>query len=79
MHWKSNPTPKPAAGDTRTRVRFAWLPKRIGEATYWLCQYEELYAYEVRNVAGIVGDTAASFPVGAWVLVSAKPVKWVPA
>lgn len=42
MKWKCNQVVYPKIGDTRNRVRFAWLPTRINESTIvWLERFIE--------------------------------------
>lgn len=73
-----NITPK--AGDVKTIVKRAWLPKTVANVRIWLEQYEELYVYEERKIESNIelpDNKRAVFIVGNWVKVSEKLIKWV--
>lgn len=62
-------------GDSKEVVRFAWLPKRIGNTVIWLESYRTLYAWiEAKYVIPLDGQEM-SFTYGEWKIVSQQPVK----
>lgn len=63
-------------GSAKTIVKWAWLPKRIGNTLIWLEQYEQLFVYEEREVNAIIGNSMATFNVRSWTLVDQRMVKW---
>lgn len=77
MVWAANQGPIRKNGDTRTKVRFAWFPHRIGDVYVWLAQYETLEAWQVTAVPVIIEAQGKVFEIGKWVKVSEKLVKWI--
>lgn len=43
MRWTIKQEPK--WGDTRTKIKFAWLPVKIENTVVWLEEYESLQRY----------------------------------
>lgn len=78
MKWKVDEPAALQPNDNRTNTKFAFFPKRIGGAMYWLCQYEELQVWVVSEIPTIKGQPL-TFSVGNWVTVSIKPIRWIPA
>lgn len=78
MKWKVDESTPVQPNSNRTITHFAWIPKRIGGAVYWLCQYEELQVWVVSEVSTMLGGKTLVFIPGQWVTVSIKPIRWIP-
>lgn len=70
MKLKTTIQPKYQEGATRSILRFAWLPHRIGDKKVWLERYEVLYVWCVEKVKGEIEGKAVEFIVGNWKKVS---------
>lgn len=80
MIWAVSNVITPKAGDTRTTVRYAYLPKRLmtkeGPVKIWLAQYERLEVYAVKSITAILQGEQKIFEIGEWVNVAEMPIKW---
>lgn len=70
-------TPQPKAGDSKSVLRFAYLPHIVENTAtrVWLERYEVLYVWKVDNVDGSVEGKVMSFPYGAWIKVAERLIK----
>lgn len=67
MRWTIKQGPVP--GQERTRLKFAWLPVKIGRVMVWLERYQVLERYTVYH--------QNSFPP-EWKVVSVSTAAWYP-
>lgn len=66
MKWKVAIEPTPKAGDTKSKIRFAWTPKRIEDIKGWLVRYEVLYVYTEKTVQVTIYGQKQSITYGYW-------------
>jgi hypothetical protein len=76
MIFKINESAPPLPGSTRTKVKFAWWPVRIGGAKVWLESYEILESYIVTEYQVIVDNEYRSATIGNWKEISKRFIKW---
>lgn len=73
-------TPQPKAGDSKSVLRFAYLPHIVENSAtrVWLERYEVLYVWKVDSVESIVEGKVIAFKYGAWAKVDERlaPPEW---
>lgn len=65
-------SPLPHHNDFKTKLRFAWRPRRIGSVLIWFERYEVAYVYVVDTVVAVIEGKEMKFDVGRWVKVSER-------
>jgi len=70
MKIKTSILPSYKEGTTKSVIRFAFLPHRIGDKIVWLERYEVLYIWAVERVKGEEGGNQMEFTIVNWKKVS---------
>lgn len=65
---------EPAANETRTVRKFAWVPIRIHNNYVWLERYEECQVYIKDAYPVTIEEEKLTFVVGRWVTISKRTI-----
>lgn len=67
MRWKAAIKPSYKVGSIHSVIRFAWIPKHVGDFVIWLQRYETVYTYTLQQVKAEVSTAEArEFNIYSW-------------